>query len=49
MCFDTHKSRRLFLQAIITSYVVISCQALKHRIKAQNKTDTKMTGAENKR
>lgn len=49
MHFDTHESRRLFLQAITTSCVVISCQALKHRIKAPKQTDTEMTGVESKR
>lgn len=37
MHLDTHESRRFFLQAIKTSCVVISCQALKHRIKALKK------------
>lgn len=34
MLFDTHESKRLFLQAITTCCLVRSCQTLKHRIKA---------------
>lgn len=34
MHFDTHESKRLFLQAITTCCVVSSCQTLKYRIKA---------------
>lgn len=47
MHLDTHESRRLFLQAIITGCVVISCQALKHRIKALEK-NWEMIWMENK-
>lgn len=49
MLFDTHESKRLFLQAITTCCVVRSCQTLKYRIKAtkQNR-NTEIIGDQEK-